>query len=511
MKVAFISGPYESLGVEGMSALLRKHGHDVELFIEPCIGRDDALFLGSSSNGGLFDFSDYIVSGIKNYQPDIIGFSTVSDYYQMNLRIASKIKRQYDRPIVFGGIHPSAVPEVVIKNQSVDYVCVGEGEYALLELVENIQNGKSTLGIKNIWAKDKNSIIKNEIRPLIANLDELPFPDKEIYYKQSSFFRHTYTCMTSRGCFFDCSYCFNSYYKKLYENKGPYFRRRSIDNVMDELVLGLKNRCYSSIRFADDIFNHDQAWLNNFFRRYKKEIALPFDCQLWLKEVDSQTAKILKDAGCYLVEIGVQSYSAKVRERVLGRYYNNFDIERTINILKQSGIRVLCENIYGLPEQKFDDVKASLRFYAKKRVLASFYGLSFFPRTRITDFAKEQGLLNEQDMRNINEGLNNCLFTCGGNSLDLDFKRIHFWLLLTYLLPQRIIFQSFESIMRVRPAGFLMQVEKTIFIFKCRPLRIALRRVVSRIFLYFKFLILKIIFLSGFSKKAKVKVCQKVQ
>lgn len=406
MKVAFVSGPYESLGVEYISAILKKHGHEVELFLEPCIGRDDALYLNSGKNSSFFDFSSYIAAGIKKYQPDLVGFSTVSDYYQMNIKIAAKIKEHYDKPIVFGGIHPTAVPDVVIKNKAVDYVCVGEGEYAFLELVESLQKGNKPHEISNIWAKDKNSIIENKIRPLISNLDELPFPDKEIYYKQASFFRHTYTCMTSRGCFFDCSYCFNSYYKQLYHGKGEYFRRRSVANVLDELVTGCKGRSYTSVRFADDIFNHDQDWFREFFNRYKKEVVLAFDCQLWLHHVKEETARILKEAGCYLVEIGVQSYSSKIREQVLGRYYDNSDINNTIDVLKRAGIRVLCENIYGLPGQEFNDVKASLKFYAQKRVLASFYGLRFFPKTRITAIAGDMGLLDEADMNKINHGLN---------------------------------------------------------------------------------------------------------
>ena len=416
MKIAFISGPYESLGLEYLSAMIKASGHSVKLFIEPCIFQDDAVYVQKAWLNSATDFSDFIANQIKDYKPDLVGISAVTDYYAMYLKIAAKIKSRYRVPIVFGGVHPSAVPERVLETGFVDYVCVGEGENAFVELVQALDQGKEITRIRNIWGRT----FRNEMRPLIENLDQLPFPDKDLFYRESSFFRHTYVCMTSRGCFFDCSYCFNSYYRKIYEKKGVYFRRRSVENVIEELAQGLNKRGYSNVRFADDIFNHDKKWIKDFFKLYKQGINKPFDCQLWLDSVDPEIAEILKQSGCYLVEIGIQSLSKEVREKTLGRFYENSVVEKSIDMLKSAGIRVLCENIYGLPGQNIEHIKASLRFYAQKKVLASFYGLSFYPKTRIIDIAEKQKILTKNDIDSIETGRNNLLFTYGGDSLTSD-------------------------------------------------------------------------------------------
>lgn len=493
MRVAFVSGPYESLGLEYLSSMLIADGHTTKLFVDPCLFRDDAVYTKNKWFHNLGDFSDVIVEQIKQYKPDVVGMSVVTDYYDMSLKIAQKIKKQLSIPIVFGGVHPSAVPERVLNTELVDYVCVGEGEYAFCELVQALTKGTSAEHIKNIWSRNDKGISRNELRPLISDLDSLPFPDKKLYAKESSFFRHTYTCMTSRGCFFDCSYCFNSHYRLLYKNKGQYFRRRSVGNVIDELSAAMRLYPYSSVRFADDIFNHDKQWLENFFKAYRQHIKKPFDCQLWLDTVDEDTALILKESGCYLVEIGIQSFSEKVREEVLGRFYKNTDIKRSIECLKKQGIRVLCENIYGLPGQKIEHVKASLKFYAQENVLSSFYGLRFYPKTRIVNIALERNILNSSDIDEIEGGKKSRLFTYGGDSLTKDFKRIHRWLLLTYLMPNRFLLPHFDRIFDADiHNGIVVTLEKMIVIFRCRPFMIALRRIMTRITLYIKFIILKL-------------------
>ncbi len=493
MRVAFVSGNFESLGLEYLSSVLRLKGHETELFLEPCILHDDAIFLNGKLLNRMVDFSGYIADSVKEYRPQLVGISSVTDYYQMYLNIARKIKERIDVPIVFGGVHPSSVPEKVLENEFVDYVCVGEGEYALLELVESLENGKDTGALKNIWLRQGKEIIKNEPRNLIEDLDILPFPDKSLYYKKSSFFRHTYTCMTSRGCFYNCSYCFNNYFKEMYKDKGHYFRRRTVDNVINELAFGLRGRNYTSVRFADDIFNYNKDWLRDFLYRYKKEVNKPFDCQLWLKTVDYQTARMLKDAGCYLVEIGIQSYSGRLREGVLGRSYDNSEVEKAIDGLKASGIKVICENIYGLPGENIADIKAALKFYASKSVSATFYGLRFYPKTSIIESAREEGLINTQDIEKINQGQRSTIFTHGGDSLTEDFLRINLWFLLTFLLPRKWLIRHIDRIFKTSPPRkFVVQLVVILTGFSQRPLQVTCHRVFSRLILYFNYSILKI-------------------
>ncbi|MCP4649216.1 MAG: B12-binding domain-containing radical SAM protein [PVC group bacterium] len=493
MKIAFVSGPFESLGLEYLSAVLKADGHQTKLFMEPCILRDDGVFLQNDRLHNIFDCSDYLVNELIKYQPAVIGMSVVTDYYQLFLTIARKIKKELNVPIVLGGVHPSAVPEEVLKEDVVDYICVGEGEHAFLDLVSRMKQETRTDNIDNIWLADGRGIIKNKLRNLVDDLDALPFPDKDLYYRESNFFRYTYSCMTSRGCFYNCPYCFNNYWKKLYSNKGGYFRRRSIDNVIEELSQGMQGKKYTNVRFCDDIFNHEKDWLNKFFDLYTKEIKKSFDCQLWLKAVDTDLAKILKNAGCYLVELGVQSFSEGVRTAVLDRRYSNRDIETAIDSLKSQGIRVSCDNIYGIPGENHIHIKAALKFYLKKDVSAAFYGLRFYPKTKMIDIAKEEQLLNDEDVNAINSGKGASLFTFGGDSLNSGFLKIHRVLFLNNFLPSKLILKKIDFLFNLpTPSMIIIQLQKVFFLLKSRPLKIAGERVKIRLHLYVQYSFLKL-------------------
>ena len=234
MKIAFVCFGEEQLGVEYLSAVLKSNGHNTKLFFDPLLFNDFILKIRSFAR--ILSCKPTILKELEKFKPDLICFSVISDHYINACDLAKSIKKTTKAPIVFGGIHPTSVPEEVIKNNFVDYVVVGEGEYALLELVSVLEKGKDTTKIQNIWSKKNKKIIKNPLRPLIGNLDELPFPDKELFCERVPFIASKYTTVTSRGCPFKCTFCNNSYMQRLYHG-SKYFRRRSVDNVIEELKL----------------------------------------------------------------------------------------------------------------------------------------------------------------------------------------------------------------------------------------------------------------------------------
>ncbi len=235
MKIAFINDSSERMGVEYISALLKKNGHNVEVFIDPQLFNESYIYFKSLSRA--FCYSKIIIKQLKLFRPDLVGVSIDTESYQWACTMARMVKEQMPNvPIIFGGIHPTSVPERVIKNDFVDMLCVGEGEYPMLELANSMEKGKIDYSIKNIWFKKDGQVIQNEIRPLIQDLDSLPMPDKELYYSASPHFSQCYYIMTSRGCQYNCSYCCHSYLKKLYKDKGRYLRYRSIDNIIKELL-----------------------------------------------------------------------------------------------------------------------------------------------------------------------------------------------------------------------------------------------------------------------------------
>jgi len=209
-KVVFLVISAESLATEYLSSYLKKNGHETELIFDSQIFARGVFRTKAISN--FFDVKKELAKEIISKKPDLIGISVFSANYQRALTISRELKKISPKtPIIFGGIHPTSVPEVVIKEKCVDMVCVGEGEEAMLELLDSYKNNQVDTSIRNIWFKNAKHIIKNQVRPLISNLDNLPFPDKNAFYQtQPKNMKDEYCCISSRGCPFACSYCGNS-------------------------------------------------------------------------------------------------------------------------------------------------------------------------------------------------------------------------------------------------------------------------------------------------------------
>lgn len=433
MKLAFVNDAYEKMGVEYLSSVLKKHDHQVRLFIDPQLFYDENM--KSEWLNNIFSYKKPLIDNLLNYNPDIVGFSVISDFYPWACDLAKIIKKRNPKiPIVFGGIHPTSVPEFVIQNDFVDMICIGEGEYALLELVESLKKGKIDYNIKNIWFKKEGNIIKNPLRPLLQHLDELPLPDKQLFYEESSHFKQTYFISTSRGCLYSCSYCCNSFLRELYSNdKGNFMRKRSVDNVINELSLNKRRYNINLVRFHDDIFSVDRAWLREFSSIYKKEIGAPFSCYVHPNTVDEEVACLMKNAGCYEAEIGIQTMHKQTREQILERFTNDSKIEEVINILKALKMKVTVNNIFGIPGQTIEEILDLARFYNKNRVTRLyFYGLRYYPKTKIVTIAKDKKVLTDKDILSIEKGEEYLTFVRGGHlmgSKELNKLRTFFTML----------------------------------------------------------------------------------
>ena len=193
------------------------------------------------SNGHVCDVAFFskgqekILSSVKEFQPDIIGFSLITVNQELVLTTAAFLKKNnVNALIIVGGPHPTFFPDF-INNECIDIINRGEGEYSLLDLANAIDNGSDITGIQNLYVKKNGKIYKNSLRPLV-DVDQLPHPDIDIYLKHLRF-KGSYTVIASRGCPFQCSFCFfhkwNELYKT-YENKNT-IRLKSIDKCLNEI------------------------------------------------------------------------------------------------------------------------------------------------------------------------------------------------------------------------------------------------------------------------------------
>ena len=403
-KIGFIYPGYENLGIEYLSANLKQNGFETRLFFDPILFSESG-FINHKFFGSCFSYKKSILNSIKDYQPDLLCFSVITDNYKWACNLAEAVKKYISVPIIFGGIHPTSVAERVIQKPFVDYICIGEGDMAIIELAKALMDNRDTNSIKNIWAKKDSLIFRNEVRSPISDLDTLPFPDKDIYYLQAPIFKDGYLISTSRGCPFKCAYCCNNVYHLLYKDTGKIIRQRSVDNVLNELREAKIKYRPKFIHFVDDVFNFHQDWLFDFLDMYKRNINLPFSCYIYPDMIDSLMVKHLKEAGCFKIQMGLQVIDENKRRSVLKRNSTQENIARAIDYFKEAGIFVTCDNIFGFPDEKEEELFSLAYFYNEHMPnhCESFW-LRYYPRTEITRWSLDNDYIDERINENIENG-----------------------------------------------------------------------------------------------------------
>lgn len=326
--------------IASISAFLKTKGHAVRY--EECVIQDACLSEEHFSK---------IHTVVAEFKPDIIGFSGYELSFEWIKEIADDLKHNYPRvPIIVGGYYATLAPADVLSHPSIDYVCIGEGEYAMAELLDILQQGAVPHGVKNIWYKENNEIRRNSLRDLITPLDVLPFPDRDILISVEK--KHgRLEIMASRGCPFDCANCANHALKQIYRGKGAYLRHRSVEHVLREIEAELAKDDYTNIQFHDDMFTANQTWLKEFCEKYKMRVKVPFICNIRPEACSVKTLAMLKDAGCAQVAIGVEAGDEKVRRKVLGRDMRDEVIIAAFKNARMVGIKTYSFNMVGLPDE----------------------------------------------------------------------------------------------------------------------------------------------------------------
>lgn len=439
-RVTFVYRNNESLGIEYISAFIKKYGHQVCLVFDP--GLFDTYYITNNMMNLIFNFKKITIDHIIATKPDLVAFSVVSDNYGWACEIAKHVKARLGVSIIFGGIHPTSVPHEVIKEDFIDFVCVGEGEYPLLELLTAIDNAESPSRINNLLLKKDGEIIINNISKPIDDLDSLPFADKDIFFNEySGFINNSFMIVTSRGCPHSCSYCANSYLNNLYSEKASYVRRRSVHNVIKELKLAKNKYNMKRVTIFDDLFTYDKQWLREFSQEYKKYIDLPYFCCVSPATISGETAYLLKKSNCAVVSLGIQTLNTNIRREILCRYDENTQIAKAIAFLRKNRIYVYSNIILGLPGQSPDDLLKDAEFLnVNKPDINTIYWQRYYPATAIINKALSLSYLKKEDIVNINSGKSYAPYSLGGNTYNKDMARIGNLLLIVHVLP-RILFK----------------------------------------------------------------------
>lgn len=389
MKILFIypnltRQEYPSLGIAYLSSYLKKHGHQTYLM--------DYTFGGNTQD---------CLNKIRKIKPDIIGFSLRSGEFNFSLEVANEIKKKFNIPIIFGGVHPTIAPEETISKEPVNMICIGEGELAFSELLNKMKKRQNYFKTRNFWFKKNGEIIKNPLQPLVENLDLLPLPDRELFD-----FRRYLDCrngavdiLMGRGCPFNCTYCINHILQKLYKNKGRYARTRSVNNVLKEIRNLTKDYKINYLSFQDDVFGIDKKWVKEFSQKYSREFKISFTCNIRPEMITKELCQDLKKAGCTTLNIGIESGSEKLRKDVLNRHNTNEQIIKAFKIAKNADLAVYSFNMIGLPFEADTDVQKTIKL--NQKIKPDFLQVSIFqpyPGTKLRDLCQKKGWLSEKDI-----------------------------------------------------------------------------------------------------------------
>jgi len=367
-----------SQGIGFLSASLKKQGHKTDLLL-------------------LYELDkEKIDNLINNFEPKLIAISTVTDQLELSKKIIDYIYKKYKLPIILGGAHPTVCPKEAIRIPHILGISIGEADEALLEFITLLEKNKDYTKTKNFWFKKNNKIIRNPVRPLIQNLDKLPFPDRTIFNKYIKY-DGEYNFMGSRGCPFQCTYCINAFMMKLYKGKGRYVRYRSVDNLLDEIEDVMKKNKIITVMFDDDTFILNKVWLREFSEKYPKKIGIPFVCNARAEIMDKEIAKLLKKAGCSEVKFGIESGNHFIRSKILKRNMTNKQIKDAFNLTKKYGMRVTSFNMIGLPCETEKTILDTIKL--NRAVNPYRMGASIFrpyPGTESYDLCRKKGWISKR-------------------------------------------------------------------------------------------------------------------
>jgi radical SAM superfamily enzyme YgiQ (UPF0313 family) len=320
---------------------------------------------------------DLLIKELKDFGPDLIGFSLYSGIIKESAQVTQKLKEHFDVPVIWGGAAPTLQPELCIPHA--DIICINEGEEVLVELANRIEAGEPWDDIDGTWVKDAaGNIIKHKNRPNLP-LNDIAIPD----WRRTNYvhidtdrakrgrYPHNlgkeYPIMTQRGCPFSCSFCIESRFQEMFGKKDS-LRRRDIDVVLEELLWAKENLDIETVLFYDDVFTVNPKWLKEFLPRYKEEIGLPFWCYTYPTTHTRALLHSLKDAGCISITMGVQSGS----ERILRDYYNR--PTKTTRVI-EAGKEIVDAGLTG-----FFDLITISEFDREEDLRETFNFLTEFPK-----------------------------------------------------------------------------------------------------------------------------------
>ncbi len=413
-----------------LSQLLKNSGHTTDVFDTTFYKFDDEIAIGDVDKGAERSLQNRPVLNVDDdnlhfekqstdpavdlrkkiieFKPDLLAVSCSETTFMRGLRLISET-RDLNIKNIFGGVFPTFAPHLVMKHDCVDMLCVGEGENALVDLVNLLAESKDYSAVTNLWVRQSDGSIKKNSITKPVDINKLPpvtdigiFGEKRFYRPMGGKILKMLPVETHRGCPYTCSFCNSPSQNILYQNSGKFFRKKSMKLIKDEIESHIKKWDVEYIYFWADTF---LAWSNKEFDEFiemYKDIKLPFWCQTRIETITYEKFKKLKEVGLNRITFGMEHGNEKFRREVVKRNYSNKLAIELMQIPTQLDIPFSVNNIIGFPgetrELAFDTIELNRYFKSDDTscsILVPFHG------TEIRKVAEEKGYIDKDSIFTI--------------------------------------------------------------------------------------------------------------
>lgn len=375
-------------GISSISSVLKAQGHEIKL-----------LVLGSDK---WKDSINMLESYMEEFEPGLVAYSAVFSQYPFIEKIAGYVRSQWPGKFaIIGGVHATLDPEEVIKGPF-DALCVGEGEFPLLELCNQLQEKKTPHTISNLWFKSaEGAIVRNKPVDFIQNLDLLPFSDRDIWKPWiQERLNDEMTILVGRGCPYDCTYCSNHAIRKT--AGGKYVRMRSPGSIISEIALLYESFPHRNIFLEAETLVLDKRWILEFSRQleaFNSTIgnAISYGCNFRVsaQSLDERIFTALEKANFSKINIGLESGSERVRSTILKRSYSNDDFLKAVAMARKHKLKVNVYNLIGIPGESLSDHMETVRVNRECRPDALCTSIFYpYPGTELYNICVNQGLIS---------------------------------------------------------------------------------------------------------------------
>ena len=355
-----ISGCWPTPGLQYIAAILREAGHEI-LFLE-----------------GFFYTNEEMKKRTLEFRADALGVYVISLLWDKAKQFIEDVKAANPTIYTFiGGHGATAMPETLMNDTtSLDAIVIGEGEITSRELMAAVEEGSSPAGIKGLLIKENGKLLRTPPRPILDNLDELPFPAVDLCEMDRYFpsFEQVSTVpamqmLASRGCDGSCLYCYKMYGKKI--------RLRNPRLIVDEIEYYKNEYGVREIKFWDEHFTFSHEHVYEFCNELiERDLKVRWWVSCRADSVDRPLLMAMKKAGCWCINYGVESGVQKHLD-TLNKHETIDQIRKAVHLTHNVGIKTHTTYIFGIPGETFEDGLKTIEF-AKE--LGSFT-VEFFPIT----------------------------------------------------------------------------------------------------------------------------------